>query len=347
MDPVRWGVLGAGGIARRRTIPEGILPAANAELVAICSVPDGEEVAKQFGVQHFPTEEDLLSSDIQAVYIATPTYLHSDQVLRAAAAGKHVLCEKPLALNVLQAQEMVRVFDQAGLKLGVGLMMRFHASHREAARIIREDGIGTPVMGRAQLSCWYPTIEGAWRQDPALGGGGALADLGVHCIDLLEMFFGRTRSVTATVGNTVHGYAAEDTAIVVLEFENGARGVVDCLFNVPDESSLNRLELYGSRGSIIADGTIGQGAPGVMTLRATESSAGYEAKQQRVGGSGGFLIQPEQSNVYRDEIEAFTQSVIDDTEPPVSGQDGLWSQRVLEACYESARTRQTVLLLET
>lgn len=341
MDKVKWGVLGAGGIARRRTIPEGILPASNAELAAVHSVSDGKEVANQFGVRHFDSEQALLASDIDAVYIATPTFLHQEQVLLAAAAGKHVLCEKPLAINAEDAAAMVRACDKAGVKLGVGLMMRYHASHVEAARIIRDGGIGTPVMGRAQLSCWYPPIEGAWRQDPALGGGGALADLGVHCIDLLEMFFGRTRSVMATVGRTVHDYEAEDTAVVLLEFENGVRGIVDCLFNVPDESSLNRLELYGSGGSIIADGTIGQGAAGEMTLRATKTSAGYEAQQSRDAGSG-VPIKPNLMNVYHDQIEAFSRAIIDGTEPVISGRDGLWNLRVLESCYESARTGRAI-----
>jgi len=345
MERVRWGVLGAGGIARRRTIPEGILPASNAELVAVCSVPDGAEVADQFSVQHCATEEDLMSADVDAVYIATPTYLHRDEVLRAAAAGKHVLCEKPLSISVQDAHEMVQACEQAGVKFGIGLMMRYHAGHREAARIIQEGGIGTPVLGRAQLSCWYPPIEGAWRQDPELSGGGALADLGVHCIDLLEVILGRTCRVTATIGNTVHGYNAEDTGVVVLEFESGARGIVDCLFNVPDESSLNRFELYGSRGSILAEGTIGQGAPGVMTLRTSDSSAGYVATQQREGVTGD-LIDPEPVNIYRAQIEAFSQSVIDNCEPPATGRDGLWNQQVLEACYESARTGRTVVLQE-
>ncbi|MEZ6191075.1 MAG: Gfo/Idh/MocA family oxidoreductase [Phycisphaerales bacterium] len=337
MAKVKWGVLGAGGIARRRTIPEGIVPASNAELVAVYSVSDGEAVARQFGAQNCDSKEALLASDIDAVYIATPTFLHREQVLLAAAAGRHVLCEKPLALNTDDATDMIRACDKAGVKLGVGLMMRYHASHVEAARLIRAGRIGTPVMGRAQLSCWYPPMENAWRQDPALGGGGALADLGVHCIDLLEMFFGRTRSVMASIGHAVHGYAAEDTAVVLLEFENGARGIVDCLFNVPDESSLNRLELYGSGGSILAEGTIGQGAAGTMTLRAAENASGYEAQQSR-GMAGGVPIEPEPSNVYRSQIEAFSQAVIDGTEPVISGRDGLWNLRVLESCYESART---------
>ena len=137
-------------------------------------------------------------------------------------------------------------------------------------------------------------------------------------------------------GQVVHPYDSEDTATVLLEFEGGAKGVVDCLFNVPDESSLNRLELYGSGGSILAEGTIGQGDPGTMALR-SGGTTGYESKQQREG-VGGVAICPGPINVYRAQVEAFSQSVIKGVEPPVSGGDGLWSQRVLQACYQSAKT---------
>jgi predicted dehydrogenase len=341
MEQVRWAVLGAGGIARRRTIPEGIIPADNAVLVAVCDPMCGAEVAGEFGVIHCETYEQLLEQDIDAVYIATPTFLHHDQVIQAAAAGKHALCEKPLAVDTNDAQGMIDACEKAGVKLGIGLMMRFHACHQAAKRLIGEGAIGKPVFGRAQLSCWYPPSEGAWRQDPKRGGGGCLADLGVHCIDLLEMFFGRTRRVMAMTGHVVHPYDSEDTATVLLEFEGGTCGVVDCLFNVPDNSSLNRLELYGSGGSILAEGTIGQGDPGTMTLRTSDPSAGYESQQQR-DDAGGVAICPQQTNVYHAQVEAFSQSIINRIEPPVPGRDGLWSQRVLEACYQSAKTARAV-----
>ena len=345
MAKVKWGVLGAGGIARRRTIPEGILPADNAELVAVCSVPDGQEVAQQFDAQYCQTEEALLAADIDAIYIATPTFLHCEQVLCAAKAGKHVLCEKPLALNTDDARRMVLACDETDVRLGTGLMMRYHAKHVEAQRIVAGGRLGNPVMGRAQLSCWYPPIDKAWRQNPQLGGGGAIADLGVHCIDLLEMFLGRTAKVWATTGNLIHDYPAEDSAVVVLESQSGARGIVDCLFNVPDASSLNRLELYGSHGSLIAEGTIGQGEPGTMVMRVAESSGEYEAQQNR-GTVGGRVIEPVHNNLYREQIESFSNAVIEGVEPPISGRDGLWIQRVLEACYQSARSGHTVILAD-
>ena len=342
---VKWGVLGSGGIARRRTIPEGIAKAANAELAAVCDVDAAanREVAAEFGAAVRVGEDELLASDCEALYIATPACLHCEQVARAAESGKHVLCEKPLGMTIEEGERMAGVCERQRVKLGVGLMMRFHSQHQAALKLVQDGKIGTPVLGRAQLSCWYPPSEGAWRQDPATAGGGSLMDMGGHCIDLLEMVFGKTARVSCLTGNLVQGYASEDTAVVALEFERGAKGVVDSLFNVPDESSRNRLELYGSKGSILAEGTIGQGDAGDMVAHFQEADSGYEAAQARDCG-GGIAISPEPVNMYRAEIEAFSQAILDDTEPPVGAELGLWSQKVLAACYESAKTGKVVVL---
>ncbi len=341
----KWGVFGSGGIARRRTIPEGILRASNAELVAVYDINPtaNQAAAKEFGVKACASEGELLKSDCDIVYVATPADQHYAQVERAAYAGKHVLCEKPLGMTVEEAERMVRLCRERGVKLGVGFMMRFHAYHQAALKMIQDGQLGTPVLGRAQLSCWYPPIEGAWRQDPTKGGGGSLMDMGGHGIDLLEMFLGRVRKVSCLIGNLVHGYASEDTATVLLEFESGAKGIVDNLFNVPDASSRNRLELYGSRGSILAEGTIGQGEAGDMVAYIEAEDKGYAAQQERAQ-SGTQRIAPTPVNMYRAEVEAFAQAVLDNTEPPVDGEIGLWSQRVLSACYESARTGNTISL---
>jgi predicted dehydrogenase len=168
-------------------------------------------------------------------------------------------------------------------------------------------------------------------------------DMGSHCIDLLEMFFGRTKKVFSVTGNLVQGYVSEDTAVVVLEFESGAKGMVDTLFNVPDASSKNRLELYGSQGSILAEGTIGQGEAGEMVAYLEASAEGYDAQQARSGAEGRRLA-PDPVNMYRAEVEAFSQAVLEDTDPPVGGETGLWSQKVLAAAYESAATGEAISL---
>ncbi len=341
----KWGVWGSGGIARRRTIPEGIAPADNAELTAVYDVnaEANQEVADEFDAVACESEEALLEADCDIIYVATPANRHCSQVLRAAEAGKHILCEKPLGMTVEEAERMIAACKDNGVKLGTAFMMRFQAQHQEALSLVRDGKIGTPVLGRAQLSCWYPPIPGAWRQYPEQSGGGSLMDMGGHCIDLLEMFYGRARKVQCFIGNLIHDYPSEDTAAVLLEFEHGAKGIVDNLFNVPDASSENRLELYGSKGSILAEGTIGQGEMGEMTAYLESGDAEYEAKQARSGGAG-VAITPDPVNMYRAEVEGFAQAVLNDTEPPVSAEDGLWSQYVLAACYKAAKTGNTVTL---
>ena len=335
---LKWAVLGSGGIAQRRTIPEGIVQANNAVLTAVYDINQGvnADVAARFDAKACTNEEELLTSDADVIYIATPAVDHCEQICRAADAGKHVFCEKPLAMTLAECDQALAHCKERDVKLGIGFMMRFHAQHQEALALIKEGRLGTLVLGRAQLSCWYPPIEGAWRQDLTTGGGGSLMDMGGHCIDLLEMFLGSAVNVQCITGNLVHNYTVEDTAVVLLEFESGAKAVVDCLFNVPDTASLNRLELYGSLGSILAEGTIGQGESGHMVARLQSDSRDYEADQSRDAQGGEMLVRPEPVNMYRAEVEAFSQAILDNTDIPVSGEDGRHSQVILKACYESA-----------
>ncbi len=361
---IRWGVIGSGGIARRRTIPEGILKANNAELSVVFDINAqvNAEVAKDFDAKQAASIEALLDTDVEAVYIATPAHLHGDQLRACARAGKHVLCEKPLGMTVAEAQEMIEVCKQMGIKLGCAFMMRFAAQHAEALRLIREGKLGIPTYARAQLSCWYPPTEGAWRQDPATGGGGALIDMGGHCIDLLEMFFGKVARLSCFINNTVHDYKSEDSAAALLFFENGALGTVDTFFCIPDNSSKNALELYGSKGSILAKGTIGQAPAGEMAALLEKDGKDYDAQQartvrdstmrkitQKAGFSNGartegqgMIIAPEPVNTYQAEIEEFSQAIIDDREPLIGGELGLRNQKVLAACYESARSGKVI-----
>ncbi|MHC4628290.1 MAG: Gfo/Idh/MocA family protein, partial [Planctomycetota bacterium] len=203
-EKVKWGVIGSGGIARRRTIPEGILKADNAELSLVYDIDEqvNAEVAKESGARPAQSIDALLEAGLDAVYIATPANLHRDQVLACAEAGKNILCEKPLGMTIAEAEEMIESCRAANVKLGCAFMMRFVAQHVEALRLINEGRLGKPTYGRAQLSCWYPPIDGAWRQDPVTGGGGSLIDMGGHCIDLLEMFFGKVSRVSCFINNT-------------------------------------------------------------------------------------------------------------------------------------------------
>jgi predicted dehydrogenase len=340
---IRWGVIASGGIARRRTIPEGILPARNAELVAVWgrNKRTNAEVAREFGARRANSLDELLALDLDAVYIASPNHVHLEQARRAAAAGKHVFCEKPLGMSAAEAKSMVQVCRNAAVNLGTAFMMRHHSRHQAALRLMRDGRLGQPVYARAQLSCWYPPLRGAWRQIPKLAGGGALMDLAGHCIDLLEMFFGPVTVVSCMTNHTVQRYATEDSAALLLRFKNGALATVDTFFCIRDRSSKNRLELYGSRGSILAQDTIGQGDGGEMTAFLEDGGKAYDAKQAR-NQAGGMVIAPKPVNTYRAEIEEFSQALLDGRETKESALRGLRSQIILEACYRSAKCGKAV-----
>jgi predicted dehydrogenase len=342
-NKIKWGVIGSGGIARRRTIPEGIAKAKHASLISVFDVNSevNKAVANQYNSVPVASVKELLQSGIDAVYVASPANMHLEQVIECARAKKHVLCEKPLGMTVKEAEKMIRVCTDEGITLGVGLMMRFVEQHKAALKLIQEGKLGKPVYGRAQLSCWYPSIDGAWRQNPETGGGGSLMDMGSHCIDLLEMFFGKAKSVSCFINNNVHSYKSEDSAVVSIFFENGALATVDTYFCIPDNSSKNILELYGSGGSIIARETIGQGPAGEMVAFLEGEASGYDAGQVRNTGDG-ILINPVPVNTYLAEIEEFSSAILEKRTPSNNFTLGLRSQQLMEACYRSARTGKVV-----
>ena len=346
--PLNWGVVGAGGIADRRTMPEGLVPAGNAELVAMMEpVADVLEALKPKYPDATPCDsvDELLADErVKAVYIASPPGFHCEQTIAACRAGKHVLCEKPLALTVAEGEQMVAAAQEAGVKLGTNFMMRFHWCHGRIKALLDEGRLGRPVMGRAELTCWYPLITGAFRQSEGEGGGGAFVDMGNHCIDLLEFFFGRTTEIAMFADRLLQEYETEDTAVAILRFENGATGMIDTLFNVPDAASRNMLEVYGSLGSAVTKGTVGQMSTGEISLIAEEAGAGYDAQQKREDAGEEILQEASPRNIYQALIEEFTTAVEEDRDPPISGEDGLWNHRVVEAAYESARTGRAVKL---
>lgn len=302
-----------------------------------------DDVAKEFSAHAAKSVSDVIGSDVDAVYIASPPNVHLDQVIACAEKKKHILCEKPLGLTTAEIEKMIKVCETEGVQLGVGLMMRFSSQHQEALKAIEQGIVGKPVFGRAQLSCWYPPIKDAWRQNLSQSGGGSLMDMGSHCIDLLEMFFGRISNVYCRISNAVHDYAVEDSAVVLLGFANGATAIVDTHFCVPDAASKNMLELYGSRGSILAKGTIGQSESGEMTIYSENGQSGYDANQLRES-TGGRDINPVPVNTYLAEIQEFGSAILENRKPLNDASVGLRNQQIITACYQSAKTGGTIII---
>ncbi len=333
---IKWGVIGCGGIADRRTLP-GMMLADNAQLVAVMDADKtaAERVAEKYGAEYaFDNYEDLLKLDeIQAVYIASPVFCHKEQCIAAAKAKKDILIEKPMALSVADAEELAAICEAEGVKLGVGLMMRFHSYHQKIRELIAEGKLGEIVSARAQLTCWYPPMENCWRQDRSLSGGGAMMDMGIHCIDLIRYITGlEIAEVKGMAGNQVFDYSVEDAGAAIYRMENGALCYVDANFNIPDAAAKCKLEFYGTKGSVFAEGTISQVEGGRIEVLCMEEVGGYDASQNREEIMP-LEINVEFGNMYTKEIEAFGRAVAGEGEIPVTAADAIKSQRAIEALY--------------
>ena len=344
---IKWGVIGCGGIAYRRTIP-GMMLSENSELVAVMdtNLEIAEKVQKEFGIKYaFDKESDLLAlEEIDAVYIATPVFCHKEQAILAAQAKKHILLEKPMGLTLSESAEIAELCQKNGVKLGVGLMMRFSAYHQKMKELIQEGVLGTIVSMRAQLTCWYPEIPDNWRQDKARSGGGALMDMGIHCVDLLQYISGtKAETVTCFAQNQTFSYSAEDSAGLLMKMDNGAIGYVDANFNIPDNAANCRLEFYGTKGSILAEGTIGQEDKGNVTLTISDDEAEYNAQQNReTNGSQALTV--DTGNMYEKEISAFSSAVLNQTPPPISAQEGMEIQKIIESAYQASKEGTVITL---
>jgi len=337
---VNIGVIGAGGIAFRKTIP-GMLKARNCRLAAVMDPVGAERVATAFGVAKAYTKEaDLLDDpEVEAVYIASPVACHAGQILRAAEAGKHILCEKPLCLTLKQARDAVAACRKRKVMLQEGYMMKFHGAHAKIKELIDAGQLGKITYMRAQLSCWYPRMEGAWRQDPKTGGGGALIDMATHLYDLLEYFAGPVRRVAALAGTLVQDYKSDDASTTLLEFKSGAHATVDCFDCIPDEASRTRLEIYGSRGAMLGEGTIGQSKAGKLEGIFGLGDAAYDATQNKDVVRKFQRIPFKPVNPYTAECEYFADCILSGR-PPIlnNAQNAVHLMSLVEKAYGSARS---------
>ena len=338
MEKVRWGVIGAGGIADRRTIP-GMMLCRNAELVAVMEINMelAEKCRAKWNCKRAYDNEAALLADpeIDAVYIASPVFLHAKQAMAAADAGKHILIEKPLAMTAEEGQKVADYCKEKGVKLAVGLMMRFGSYVQAMKKAVAEGKIGKPVSAYAQFTCWYPDMPGSWRQSKKNGGGGAMMDMGVHCIDLIQYILGTKAVQVAAFHDTLSfQYEVEDSSTVLLRMDNGAQCVVQSNFNIPDDAAKWRIEIFGDQGRLIGDTVIGQVDGGQLDAMFLGEQGGYDAQQDKKDGLQ-TTIEVEFGNMYAREIESFSNSILHELPVEVPAEDAISVQKIMEAAYRS------------
>jgi 1,5-anhydro-D-fructose reductase (1,5-anhydro-D-mannitol-forming) len=224
---LNWIVIGIGDISVRRVIP-AIQAESRSRLYGLVT-RDAAKAAPYDARVWTSLDEALADSAVQAVYIATPVFLHAPQAIQSLRAGKHVMCEKPMAMNEAEARLMVQTAEESGLKFGVAYYRRAYPKVQRAKQLLEAGVIGKPVV--AELTCheWRDDTGStrSWLLDPAQAGGGPLYDIASHRIDVLNFLFGQPERATGFLSNAVHHYAVEDNATVMIDYPSGVRGIVD------------------------------------------------------------------------------------------------------------------------
>jgi len=330
---LRWGLVGTGAIANKRVGP-ALVSAQNSRLVAVCDVVEeaARDFAQRFQVPVYTSFEQLLANpDINAIYLATPIFLHAPQAIQALRAGKHVLVEKPMALTVAEGEEMIRVARETGKTLATAYYRRFFPKVRRAQQLIAEGALGKVVMVISIYHTWYdpaPGAPGSWRAQKARAGGGVLWDMGSHRFDLLIGLLGMPTQVWATAETLAHTYEVEDTATVYLKLGNGAQCVSTWQWS--SQTWVDHLSIIGTQGKIVME---------PMDSPSLTLYIGKGRSQERMDEQ---IPLPE--NVHLPMIQNFVDSVLRGEDPVEVGEEGLKTNRILAAIDESAATGRLVRL---
>jgi predicted dehydrogenase len=302
---VRWGLIGAGDIVRKR-VAAALREGRGCELVAVSRARADrvEAFAHEIGARRgYPDWRDLVrDAEVDAVYVATPVHLHAEQTIAAAEAGKHVLCEKPMAMDAVQCDRMIDACRATGVRLGIAYYRRFYPVVTRVGDILASGEIGEPVW--AQMIAFEPFNPGpgaprAWLVQRSRSGGGPMADFGCHRLEVLLHLLGPVSRVRSVVANAVLRREVEDTAAALLQFERGPCAMVAVTHAAADRQ--DTIDLFGTRGSIHA-----------ASLNAGDIVV-------RAGGAERQESHPPAPNVHLPLVEDFVEAVRAGRDPTVDG----------------------------
>jgi 1,5-anhydro-D-fructose reductase (1,5-anhydro-D-mannitol-forming) len=317
-----WGVIGIGNIVNSTIAPAMVAEPA-CDLVAAVSRDRGraDDFAERFGARHAYTdyEEMLGNPEVDAVFIATPNLFHAEQVVLAAAAGKHVLCDKPLAMTVPDAIRAIEACDRAGVSLGVNFHNRHLPWVHDVARIVQEGVIGEIEAVHLQVGSG-PRHYDNWRADPEIAGLGSVHNVGVHGLDFLRVLLGEEATEVVAILDRVPGSGSvEMMGQMLIRFANG----VVAYFNANERLNhpRNDIEIYGTAGRIIGADFTRSRSDGTLSVLVgdDEKVTEYPAPE-----------------AHRLAVTAFTTAVLGGHQPNASGIDGLRSVEICEAIARSA-----------
>ncbi len=319
MNKLRWGLIGCGDISHKR-VATAWVELDTCELVAVnrARTDLAENFAREFGARRWYADwrEIIADAEIDAVYIATPVYLHAEQTIAAAEAGKHVLCEKPMAMNVAECDRMIAACQANGVKFGIAYYRHFYPVVQRAKALIAAGEIGKPVV--AQINAFerfnpQPGEDRYWLLERSKAGGGPMMDFGCHRIEVLTNLFGDIRRMKSLTGRALFDREVEDTSIASFEFASGLQAVLTVTH--ASLESQDTLDIFGSEGSLHIP-VLNRGELRVKTI------------------AGELLEQyPPHANIHLPLIEEFALAVIENREPKVGGAIGREVARIEEEIY--------------
>ncbi len=324
-----WGLIGASTIAHEWIIDA--IRTVGGEIVSVMSTSAerGAAYARDHGIAKSVTCVDELVNDpdVQAVYISTTNELHRDQVFAAARAGKHILCEKPLALSLDDAHAMVKAARDAGVVMATNHHLRGAATHRAMRDAIAAGTIGKPLAARVFHAVYLPPHLQGWRLEKPEAGGGVILDITVHDTDTLRFVLGDDPVEAIAVGQ--YGGMAkaglDDAAMGVLRFKSGLIAQFHDGFTT--KYATTGFEVHGSEGSLIGRNCMTQQPVGTVTLRNVDGETELSISHR---------------NLYQTTLVAFEDAIAGRGQPLCSGEDGIWSLATGFAVMQAAASGSAV-----
>jgi predicted dehydrogenase len=331
---IRFGIAGFGLHAVRRLMP-GFAQAKKCTVAGLSrrDLEKGRQAAAAYAIPHVftSTEELCRCPEVDAVLVTTPNVSHLADVLAAVAAGKPVLCEKPMGMNAGECQQMVEAARKAGILLGVAQIFRFEQSTARLKQLISAGEIGQPLMARAEFSYLGAGHPRTWLFDRSVAGGGPIADVGVHCIDTLRYVLqDEPVRVSATGQGDAESGDVEATAVLTLEFR---RGTLASVLVSTRAAYRTPLEFVGDRGVLRADDGLTVDKDVLVELWRNGQRVSCETVSNRLA--------------YGLQVDSFAQALEGKASFPVPGEQGWQNQIILDAAYrslESGRTEELRLL---
>jgi 1,5-anhydro-D-fructose reductase (1,5-anhydro-D-mannitol-forming) len=327
---VRWGLIGASTIAKQFMI--GAIRAEGGEVAAVMSASAERAAvyARENGIPAaFSSLDAILAADIDAVYISTTNELHLEQALAAVKAGKHVLCEKPLALTSADARKIVAACKRAGVVMGTNHHLRNAGSHRAMRDAIEAGRIGKPIAARVFHSVYLPENLQGWRITKPEAGGGVVLDITVHDADTLRFVLSddpaEVTAFTQSAGMAAGGL--EDGAMCIWRFKSGV--IAQSHEGFTTKFAGTGFEVHGSEGSLVAKDVMTQKPIGSVILRTAK---------------GDEELTFDRGDLYARSLGLFHKAIGGEGAPSATGEDGVWSLAAAEAALQSAKFGRVVAI---